>query len=238
MSITWRCQLSYTHEGSNPQQNPAQNGLDKLPPIPSDLDPITDVNHPEYNAFDDPDSPFYGLTNFRPRSSRPIPTLRCTGIVKSTGLPCKNRAIRGHGLMAGMVEDKGVLVPAASNAKCNVHGGRLPPVAKASARIVDAARLQMMSSAPDAIQTIMRLMTVAGGAPHNVQLAAAKEVLDRVGVNSKQEVAVEVSHNIKPSEVLLKKLEAMRRTKNPEPEEGVIEDAEEVFEDLGETKES
>lgn len=180
---------------------------------------------PRYNPFTDPESPFYGIEDFRPTSRAPIPALRC-GRIKKDGERCKNFGRRGTGLTAGALGiEKGH-----GMAMCHVHGGQLPRVKAHADKIVDAARLQLMSSAPDAIQTIYNLM-VGTRTPDAVKLAAAKDVLDRANVRGTIEVAVEVTNNELPSAKILKRLEEMRR--KDEPTEAPLEET--PLEDLGET---
>lgn len=211
--------MSNTHGGTLPQENPFDKTLSGLPEMLIE-EPITDRTHPDYNAFLDPESIFYGLPNFKATGQRPIPTARCYKVIDpETGRRCKNRSVRGTGLNG-------------TNAMCHAHGGRLPTVKAHADRIVEAARLALMDSAPDAIQTIMNLMKGAD-TPHAVKLKAATEILDRNNIKGNTEIAVEVTHHEKPSDKLMKKLNAMRKTE----EEEVI-DAAEVLEDLGEAKEA
>lgn len=165
--------------------------------------------NPQYNAFEDPNSVFYGIENFRPTGRAPIPALRCARI-KTDGTRCQKWAIRGSGLNG-------------TSAVCNSHGGQLPRVKAVADKIVDAARLQLLSSAPDAIQTIMNLMANSK-TPDNVKLAAAKDVLDRIGVKGVQEVQIEITNNVPASEKILKKLESMRSKEDTPLEEPPLED--------------
>lgn len=205
---------------NDPQKNPFDSDY-KLPPIPAELaviPPESDTSNPEYNAFLDPESPYFGLSpNWSRTTQRPFPTMRCAAIKKS-GEQCLNRAMRGTGLTVG------------STPQCRKHGGNLPNVAKHAKAITEAARLQITDSVPDAVRIIQELMMDATSGPA-VRLKAATELLDRANVKGQTEISVEVTHHEKPSEKLMKKLDAMRKTE----EEEVI-DAEEVFEDLGETK--
>lgn len=164
---------------------------------------------PDYNPFTDPNSPYEGLSaDWRPTGRRPIPTLKCTHI-KKNGERCGNRGIRGTGLNG-------------TQARCRRHGGTLPNVKKHADAMVDAARLQLTDSTPDAVLTIMELMR-GDSTPHAVKLKAATEVLDRVGVKGGMDINVEVTQGEAPSVKFMKKLEDMRKKDEP------------VLEDLGET---
>ena len=176
----------------------------------------------EYNPFTDESSPFFGLSpDWRPNNRRPIPTLACYYTLKN-GNPCKNRAVRGTGITIG------------SKPMCKNHGGGLPNVAKHAEAVVQAARLQITDSAPDAIRTIMELMN-NGQTADNVRLKAATEILDRMGIKGGIEVEIEVTdHREKPSDKLRKKLESMRNKSDDTMEEEII-DAE-PLEDLGESE--
>lgn len=187
---------------------------DNLPDLPEAPVQTPKPGDPDYNAFEDPDSVWYGIADFRPRGSRPIPTMRCHRI-KPDGKQCKNRGIRGSGL-------NGTL-PC-----CPAHGGSLPGLKEYSKAVTEAARLQIFSGAPDAVQTIMEVMG-ASSTPSNVKLKAAEMLLDRAGIRGGMEIEVEVTdHRELPSEKLKKKLLALR------PKEDIV-DAE-TLEDLGESE--
>lgn len=177
---------------------------DEDPALPEFVEEEGQNGLTQYNAFEDPNSVFYGIENFRPTGARPIPALRCARI-KTDGTQCKKWAVRGTGLNG-------------TQAVCNTHGGQLPRVKAVADKIVDAARLQLLSSAPDAIQTIMSLM-MNSKTPDNVKLAAAKDVLDRIGVKGIQEVQVEITNTIPASEKILQRLADMRRDSQPELED-------------------
>lgn len=185
-------------------------------PVPSGLPEFTEEYSansydPNYSPFIDPDSPFYGLSaDWRPNSNRPVPTVRCSRI-KKDGEQCKNRGIRGLGLTVG------------NPSFCRKHGGSLPNLRKHADGVVEAARLQLLDSAPDAIQTIYNLM-VGSRTADNVKLAAAKEVLDRAGVKGTVEVQIEITNNVPASEKILKKLESMRSKEDTPLEEPPLED--------------
>lgn len=183
--------------------------LDPLTNLPN----FTDEEPEEYNPFTDEASPYFGLSvGWQPTTRRPIPTQKCATI-KKDGNPCGNRSVRGTGLTAG------------SSPRCRMHGGQLPTVKQHAEEIVNAARIQLTDSTPDAVRVIMEIMKSSSTAS-NVRLAAAKEVLDRAGVKSGADMTIEVTNNILPSEKIMKKLASMRDdAKSEEP----------PLEDLGET---
>ena len=180
-----------------------------LPEFMGALPPESDMSRPEYNAFTDPESPYYGLSpNWSRTSQRPFPTMRCSAI-KKDGTQCKNRGMRGTGLMAG------------SSPQCRKHGANLPNVAKHANAVVEAAKLQITDSVPDAIRVVQDLMMNANTA-EAVRLKAATELLDRANVKGSTDINIEVTQGEAPSVKLMKKLEDMRKKEEP------------VLEDLGE----
>lgn len=171
---------------------------------------ITDTSHPDYNAFEDPNSPFFGLSvNWARTSKRPVPTVRCTRI-KSDGTQCKNRSRRGLGL-----------TKTGPPGLCPRHGGNLPSLKAHADAVVQAARYQLVDSAPDALNTIMELLR-DNDTPQAVRLAAARDVLDRANIKGSTDINIEVTQNEAPSVKLMKKLEDMRKKEEP------------TLEDLGE----
>lgn len=165
-----------------------------------------------YNPYTDENSKFYGLSpNWTPTGQRPIPTIRCHRI-KPDGTQCKNRGLRGTGLNG-------------TKAVCRMHGGSIPNVKNSANAIVEAAKLQITESTPDAIITIMELMKNTT-TPQAVRLKAATEVLDRAGVKGGIDINVEVTNNEAPSAKFMKKLADMRKKDEP---------VDEPLEDLGES---
>lgn len=88
--------------------------------------------------------------------------VKCKGHTRA-GAPCKNNPITGATV-------------------CRMHGGSAPQVKK-------AARQRILEAAEDAASVLVRLMTDVT-APHNVRLAAARDLLDRAGEGAKQQVEV------------------------------------------------
>lgn len=196
-------------EIENEFKNKPKFGLPDLPAIPAS------EGEDVYNPFEDPDSVWYGIKDFRPRGSRPIPTMRCHRI-KKDGTQCQRRGIRGSGL-------NGTL-PC-----CPHHGGSLPGLKEYAKSVTEAARLQIFASAPDAVQTVYDVMT-SQRTPENVKLKAAEMILDRSGIRGGVEIEVEVvDHRELPSDKMRKMLDKLRDT----TEEEIVEEPE----DLGEVVE-
>lgn len=206
----------------NAPENPFEKNSE-LPNLPAIEDIPKKPGDPDYSPFLDPSSVWYGIHDFRPRSDRPIPTMRCYKI-KKDGTQCLRRGIRGSGFNG-------------TNAVCHIHGGQLPSVKEYAKSVTEAARLQIFAGAPDAVQTIMNIMTNPG-TQDQIKLKAATELLDRAGVRGGMEIEVEVKDvREKPSDILRKKLESMRDKDADKAEEEDIIDAE-PLEDLGEAKAS
>lgn len=186
------------------------NSLSSLPEFFEEIPKESNTSDPDYNAFLDPESPYYGLSpNWSRTSQRPFPTMRCSAI-KKDGTQCRNRGMRGTGLNG-------------TSPQCRKHGANLPNVAKHAQAVVEAARLQITDSVPDAIRVVQELMMNAKTG-EAVRLKAATELLDRANVKGTIDISVEVTNNILPSEKIMKKLQAMRTDKDEEP----------LLEDLGE----
>lgn len=195
--------MSDTENVSYPEQEISPTNLPELPyPYkPGDA---------EYSHFEDPTSIYYGISpDFRPTTARPIPSARCSRI-KKDGTRCGAYSVRGLGV-----------TPHGPPPLCKVHGGSLPNFVKHSQAVVEAARLQLTDSTPDAIATILELMK-AGTTPEAVRLKAATEILDRNNIKGTTDINIEVTQGEAPSVKLMKKLEDMRKKEEP------------VLEDLGE----
>lgn len=194
---------------------------DFIPELPefSGSEPIP--GDPDYNPYTDEHSDYYGLRpGWTPTGQRPIPTIRCHRI-KPDGTQCKNRGVRGTGLNG-------------TKSVCRMHGGSIPNVKKSADAIVEAARLQLTASTPDAIITIMQLMRDTN-TPQAVRLKAATEVLDRVGVKGGMDINVEVTQGEAPSAKFMKKLEEMRKKGEPVAKEPTLEDLGEAVAEEGES---
>lgn len=163
-----------------------------------------------YNPFEDPNSVWYGVSpDFRPRSDRPIPSFKCSHVGKKTGKRCNSYGIRGTGFNG-------------TKALCKMHGGSLPNVKKHAEAIVEGARLAIADSVPDAVAKLVHLAT-SNEAPHQVQLSAAKDILDRAGLKPGEKVDIDVTiGQEKPSDLIMKKLKTMNERQAIEVEEAVV----------------
>lgn len=129
---------------------------------------------------------------FRPTERQPFRPVRCTGSVRNgprAGRQCPLTSILGSNV-------------------CHVHGAQLPPVRKAAAARVEAARLRLYTYGDEAVDTIEDLM--ANSQSDAVRLKAATEVLDRIGVRGGVEVDVQVEAGVNPAQVLRDKLATTR----------------------------
>jgi hypothetical protein len=138
---------------------------------------------------------------WKPTLDKPLPVVRCTGTVRNgdrKGERCGRWSIMGHD-------------------RCLVHGGHLPNVQKAAATKVEAAKLRLIEDADLAVDTLFELLKP--GTAANVQLGAAKEILDRAGVKGGYDVNVEITTGSDPSEDILKKLQIMRERAQPKLED-------------------
>jgi len=155
-------------------------------------------------------------TAWKPTMDKPVPVVRCTA-TKRDGERCGRWSIRG-----GTV--------------CKVHGGQLPNVIDHANAVVESARLRIYGMADDAAEVMNEL--IQPGIPDALRLKAAESILNRAGLKDSVDINVEVTHNEKPSEGILKSLaimrerneEAARRKAAEEAEEEEILEAEEIDE--------
>lgn len=186
----------------------------ELPDLPPGS--IPKVGEDGYSPFTDPDSVWYGVSpDFRPRSDRPIPSFKCSHVNGKTGKRCGNWAVRGTGFNR-------------TKAICRKHGGSLPNVRAHADAIVEGARLALADSVPEAVAKLVKLAT-SDDAPHQVQLNAAKDILDRAGLKPGEKVDIDLTVGVeKPSEMIMKKLKSMNDKKELDNvEEAVVLDEEE-----------
>lgn len=151
--------------------------------------------------------------NWKPTLDKPLPVVRCTGTVRNgdrQGERCGRWSIMGHD-------------------RCMVHGAQLPNVQKAAATKVEAAKLRLIEDADLAIDTLFELLKP--GTAAQVQLGAAKEILDRAGVRGGTELSVEVHSNVSAADEIKKKLSLMAERMGADTKQ-----AEEDLEDLGEAE--
>lgn len=129
---------------------------------------------------------------WHPTERQPFRPVRCTGVTKNgvrQGRQCPHPAILGASV-------------------CAKHGAQLPVVRQAAIRRTEEARLRLIDSSHDAVDTLVDLMKNSGSDP--VRLGAAKEVLDRAGVRGGIDVAVEVTERQDPAAVLRAKISQVR----------------------------
>jgi hypothetical protein len=161
------------------------------------------ISHP-FDAMDDlPEppttSPSHGKNSaaeqgleipmgWKPTASEPVPVVRCKANSSTTGERCKRWSIRGTTV-------------------CAKHGGQLPSVVEHAQAVVESARLRLMGMADDAVEVLYDL--VQPGVSDQIRLNAAKEILNRSGLN--EAIKVEVEHStVSQAEEIHKKLAVMR----------------------------
>lgn len=91
---------------------------------------------------------------------------RCTAVSKRSGEPCGNWALVG-------------------DTKCRMHVG------KTVADSREASRMRLLEAADPAAAVLVKLaLNLDGNVPHNIQLAAARDILDRNGIGDTQQIEV------------------------------------------------
>ncbi len=123
----------------------------------------------------DPDGADYLIGDwFGPMPSRPLHATRCAAVVKSTGKRCRRWSVIGF-------------------ERCPNHSGygKLANLAEYRERVLERARLDLLKSAPYAIE---RLVEIARDREINpaVSMKASTEILDRIGVKSGTDLNVTV----------------------------------------------
>lgn len=110
---------------------------------------------------------------FSPTVAKPIPSIRCQAIARSTGEQCKRAALRGA-------------------EKCPKHYGfaNIAGNVKAREAVLEHARLRLIYGSDSAVDALLELVE---SAPPAVRLKAAEAVLDRVGIRGGTEVSVSAS---------------------------------------------
>ena len=179
---------------------------DELPEVPQ--------GEEKYNPFSDPNSVWYreGSGDFRPTQSRPLPSRRCSAKKRRSDEQCGRWALAGTNV-------------------CQVHGGNLPSVKARSQAMMEAARLQLMDSIPDALGVVYTL-AMNEETPDAVRLASARDILDRAGIKGGVDVNITVNEGTPPSEKMFEKLNSLRGEKPKELEDlGEVVDEEEEEEE-------
>lgn len=125
---------------------------------------------------------------WRPKLMEPIERERCT-VIMSDNKRCPNKGLAGLD---------------AEHSVCRRHGGNLPNVQAMATAQLEAARMKLLDSAEDAVDTLIQLQEP--GTAEGIRLKAATEVLDRVGIRGGFELAVEQEVKDDPSAVIAARL--------------------------------
>jgi len=193
-------------------QNPFDDDLNVVMPEP----PAFDGEPPAYTNFPSAEGRETVPSDWKPRSGRELPALRCTH-ERDDGSRCKNFGVRGTGFNG-------------TPAMCMRHGGALPTVkAKAEATLL-VARMRLVENTGMALDTLFEL--TKAGVADNIRLKASTEILDRAGIKGGFDVNVEVQGTVSMSEDINKKLDIMRQRAlaSAAEEAAVVEEAELVDE--------
>lgn len=172
-------------------QNPFDDDMNVMPPPP----PIEAEEREPYKNFPSAEGRETVPADWKPRSGRELPALRCTH-ERDDGTRCKNFGVRGTGFNG-------------TPSMCMYHGGSLPAVkAKAEATLL-VARMRLVANTEMALDTLFEL--TKPGVAENIRLKASTEILDRAGIKGGFDVNVEVQHSTSMAEDINKKLEIMRQ---------------------------
>lgn len=150
---------------------------------------------PEDPPEGDPDADDYLIGDWWvPKPSRPMHSTRCTATAHRTGERCRRWAVIGF-------------------TKCEKHSGygRLANLAQYRERVLERARLDLLRTAPFAVEALAELAKDDTINPA-VRLKASTEVLDRVGVRGGTEVDVNVSGGdgeLSPADVIRARLDRL-----------------------------
>lgn len=143
----------------------------------------------------DPSSNDYLIGDwFIPKPSRPLHSTRCAATARRTGEQCRRWAVIGF-------------------TKCEKHSGygRLANLKEYRERVLERARLDLLRTAPYAVEALTELVRDTDINPA-VRLKASTEVLDRVGVRGGTEVDVNVTSGdgeLSPAEVIRARLDRL-----------------------------
>lgn len=141
----------------------------------------------------DPDSADYLIGDFFvPKPSRPLHSTRCVATALRTGQRCRRWAVIGF-------------------TKCEKHSGygRLANLKEYRERVLERARLDLLRTAPYAVETLAELVRDTDVNPA-VRLKASTEVLDRVGVRGGVELDVTVrDEGASPADMIRARLDRL-----------------------------
>ena len=130
---------------------------------------------------------------WKPTPNAPVPVVRCTQI-KKDGVRCGRWSLRGY-------------------TKCQKHAGpgALMPdgnVNKYREAVIEAAKLRLLDSADEALETILQLKEPGTG--EAIRLKAATEILDRAGIRGGFELSVEGEVTVNASDEVRKRLAELK----------------------------
>lgn len=125
---------------------------------------------------------------FKPSMDQPVPTTQCNGTVSATGEQCSRSSIQG-------------------SIYCSQHTTAKDQ--KRAQEVVEAARLRLYGLVDGAVDALQDL--TQPGTPEAVRLRAAEAVLDRATLVKGSEVKVEVEHKNSQAELVLDRLNAIRK---------------------------
>lgn len=193
----------------------------------ADARKTAELDEPERPDDKDPDDDADWIIgdSFKPTPSRPLHSTRCVAINRGDGKRCRRWAVIGF-------------------TKCPVHSGygRLANLKEYRERVLERARLDLLRTAPYAVETIAEMVQDPELNPA-VRLKASLEVLDRVGIRGGSELQIDASIQdagaLTPAEEVKMRLDRLRTaavsTAAELPAgESEIEDAELVEEDSSE----
>ncbi len=143
----------------------------------------------------DPDSADYLVGDwFTPKPSRPMHSTRCVATVSGTDRRCQRWAVVGF-------------------TKCPAHSGygKLANLAEYRDRVLERARIDLLRTAPYAVEALSELARDKEINPA-VRLKASTEILDRVGVRGGTELTIDANINEgeSPAEVVRGRLDRLR----------------------------
>lgn len=135
---------------------------------------------------------------WKPTVRKPIPVVRCVHVWpdghERQGERCNKWSLRG-------------------SQRCYFHSGRgnLKNVEQYRQAIIEAARLQLTESVPDAMDWLYDLG--AHSTADNVRLKAATEILDRGGLKSVDQIEIDlhVSDGLSPAAALAERLDKLKK---------------------------
>ncbi len=164
----------------------------------ADARKTAELDEPERPDDKDPDDDADWIIgdSFKPTPSRPLHSTRCIAINHGNGKRCRRWAVIGF-------------------TKCPVHSGygRLANLKEYRERVLERARLDLLRTAPYAVETIAEMVQDPELNPA-VRLKASLEVLDRVGIRGGSELQIDASISdtgaLTPAEEVKMRLDRLR----------------------------